>query len=245
LATGHHVASKLLCPLIRRTQVDLPGTACTWQVSTTTITDGISRPQTFLLDVCTSGFPLPLCQKQPLSDTPYRHQFLYPEISMPQKHDDQIETIRKMINKISYGFMVTAESQDGALHGRPMATAEVEVGMQSLWFATQRDSGKVEELASDSRVFVGYGSAGGQDWVALTGTGRVVDDREKINELWSPIWKNWFEGPDDPNLVLIEVTPQVAEYWDGNNKIIAMLKLAFTAVTGKKTSDGDHGKVAV
>ncbi|MFT3785021.1 MAG: pyridoxamine 5'-phosphate oxidase family protein [Tepidisphaeraceae bacterium] len=154
------------------------------------------------------------------------------------KHDK----VRSLINKIGTAFMVT-HSSGGQMHGRPMAVAEVKDGVESLWFATQRNSGKTEELASDDHVFLGFVNATGSDWVTVNGRGRIVDDRAKNRELWSPIWKNWFSGPEDPNLVLIEVTPESAEYWDNGSQAIAMLKFAVAAVTGKKMNEGDHGHV--
>ena len=84
---------------------------------------------------------------------------------------NKLEKIRSMINKIGSAFMVT-QSQRGSRHGRPMATAEVAENATSIWFATQRDSGKVEELEADDRVFLGYGNSTGTE-IAIT----VLDTR--------------------------------------------------------------------
>ncbi len=156
---------------------------------------------------------------------------------------DQKSQLKKIINDSHTAMMVT--HGNGALHGRPMATAEVKEDLANLWFASQKDSGKVEELQSDDRVFLGYNNTSGSEWATVNGRGRIVTDRAKIKELWSPIWKNWFEGPDDPNLVLIEVEPDSAEYWDSGSKAIQMLKFAMTAVTGKKVDSGEHAKVGL
>lgn len=145
----------------------------------------------------------------------------------------------EIVNHSKTAFMVTRTSGDG-LHGRPMANAEVAEDFEFIYFATQRDSGKVHEFQSDDRVYLGYTNASGSEWASINGKARLVDDRAKIQELWSPIWKNWFTGPDDPNLVLIEVTPESAEYWDTGNKLVAMFKFAAAAVTGKHMDEGEH-----
>ena len=160
-------------------------------------------------------------------------------------HDTETEqrtTLRRIINAAHTAFLVT-NSPDKGPHGRPMVTGEVAEAMSAFYFPTDKNSGKVEELASDDRVFLGYVS--GNEWASVSGRGSIVSDRAKIKEIWTDLWKNWFEGPDDPKLVLIQVTPELAEYWDSNNRAIVLAKMAYTAVTGQKTKVGDHAKLSL
>jgi len=150
--------------------------------------------------------------------------------------------LSKMVNGARTAFMVT-RSGDHGMHGRPMQTAEVTEDFQKLYFSNARDSGKTREIKNDDHVFLGYSNSSGAEWVCINGRARVVDDRAKIKELWNPIWKNWFKGPDDPNLVLIEVTPESAEYWDSGSQVIEMFKFAIAAVTGKHMDEGEHERV--
>ena len=152
--------------------------------------------------------------------------------------------VRDMINKIGTAFMVT-HGDNGSLHGRPMANARLDETWDTIWFATQKSSGKAFELKDDAHIFLGYGNASGSDYVTVTGTGRIVNDRAKIKELWSPFWKAWFDGPEDPNLVLIAVTPSEAEYWDSGSRVLALLKMAAAGVTGKKLEVGENQKVSM
>ena len=108
------------------------------------------------------------------------------------------EHLRKIINDAHVGMMVT-RSSDGGMHGRPMANAQVEEDFDEIWFATSRSSAKVDELARDDRVFLGYTNASGSEWAAVSGRARTVDDRAKVEQLWEPMWKNWWTGPDDPD----------------------------------------------
>ena len=115
--------------------------------------------------------------------------------------------------------------------------------MEVLYFPTERTSAKVGELLADDHVFLGY--VNGSEWATVTGRGKIVDDKAKNKELWNPLWKNWFTGPDDPNMVLIAVTPELAEYWDSASRAIVLAKMAYTAVTGQKTQIGEHAKLAL
>lgn len=159
--------------------------------------------------------------------------------TIDQKADQKAE-VRAIINAAHMAFLVTHSANTGP-HGRPMANAAVGEAVEEIWFASQRDTLKIEELAADDRVFLGYTS--GTKWATVNGRAKLVEDRAKALELWSDVWKNWFTGPDDPNLILIQVLPDHAEYWDGGSKIIQMLKFATTAVTGIKTSSGTHARV--
>jgi len=152
------------------------------------------------------------------------------------------DKLGNIINDSKTAFMVSRTPED-TLHGRPMATAEVGEDFNKIWFASRRESGKIEELKADNRVFLGYTNASGSEWASVNGRARIVDDRAKVQELWSPLWRNWFSGPDDPELILIEVHPETAEYWDSGSKAIAMVKFAIAAVTGKHLNEGEHERV--
>src|SRR5690606_275638 len=111
------------------------------------------------------------------------------------------------------------------VHGRPMARAEVGDELRESWFATQRDSGKVEGIEADPRVYLGFTNGSGSEWASVNGRAQVIDDPEKRRGLWTPLWKNWFEGPDDPPIVLICVTPEEAEYWDAGSRLELLAKM--------------------
>ena len=161
----------------------------------------------------------------------------------PPTEEEKRRKLVSIVNKADTAFMVTRIGN--SMHGRPMANAQVEDDFDTLWFATQKSSGKVQELAADSEVCLGYTNGSGSEWASVTGHGRSVENRAKIKQLWNPIWKNWFEGPDDPNLVLIAVTPESAEYWDTGSRALAMFKFAVAAVTGAKMDEGENQRVDV
>jgi hypothetical protein len=47
---------------------------------------------------------------------------------------------------------------------------------------------------------------------------RRMQQRMKIEELWSPLIKTWFtEGVDDPRITVIKVTPTEGYYWDNKH----------------------------
>ena len=90
-----------------------------------------------------------------------------------------------------------------------------------------------------------YADTGAQHYLSLTAYAQIVDDRKKIEALWTPLAKAWFEqGKEDPDITLIKVHPDVGHYWDTKNgKLISMIKIAAAALTGNQPDAGVHGSV--
>lgn len=139
--------------------------------------------------------------------------------------------------------MLTTRRADGLLHSRPMGTREIDSD-GVLWFFTADDSGKVQEIYHEQMVNVSYLNSSDQIYVSLAGQASLSRDRGKIRELWTPALKAWFtQGVEDPNLALIRVDIQAIDYWEGPGKIVTLLKLAKSAVTGNPSHLGEHGSI--
>lgn len=155
---------------------------------------------------------------------------------------------RELLEEFGLAMLVT-RAGDGQLHGRPMALAEVEPD-GTLWFATDRHSGKMNELAQDGHVVVTMQSR--TKFVSLSGTAAPVEDRERISRLWKTEWKVWFPGgKDDPNIVLLRVAGRSGEYWDnsGTSGVKYLIEAGRALITGERPDVGHdpkvHGKVAL
>ena len=70
-------------------------------------------------------------------------------------------------------------------------------------------------------------------------------DRAMIDELWRPEFKIWFpEGKDDPEIALLRVSLEKAEYWDSPSSTIGYaLSFVSSLVTGKQPDLGENRKV--
>ena len=141
--------------------------------------------------------------------------------------------------------MVTTVQPDGALHTRPLATLRYENDGQ-LWFYTAIDSAKVDEVSNDIRASVAFADIEQDAYVAASGVAEVVNDRQRIRDLWTTFAKPWFpEGPDDPNLALLRVRVERAEYWTSPGKAAYLFNVAKAAVTGKRASMGENHKLTL
>jgi general stress protein 26 len=123
------------------------------------------------------------------------------------------DPVRRKISDIAREFdsaMLVTHTPRGGLHARPMSIVRVEPEA-SLWFATRLQSPKVDEVNADHQVLVVMQSTNRN--LSITGQARIVRDPNLAHELWNEGLRLWFRGPDDPELALLLVEPQEAEYW--------------------------------
>lgn len=152
---------------------------------------------------------------------------------------ESVEKLGALIRGIPVAMLTTVEP-DGSLHSRPMATQDFDFDGQ-LWFFTGADTAKVHEIDRDHHVNLTYAAPSDNLYIAVSGMARLVRDPVKAKELWSPIHRAWFpEGLDDPNLALLRVDVEKAEYWDSpSSKAVRLFGFAKAVLTGK--SYGEEG----
>ncbi|MCF6506743.1 pyridoxamine 5'-phosphate oxidase [Blastococcus sp. MG754426] len=149
--------------------------------------------------------------------------------------------VAELIKGERFGFLTTT-APGGKLTSRPMTLQEVEFD-GDLWFYAERGSHPVEHVTASPQVNVGIGSGG--TWVSLTGHARVVDDLAKKKELWNGGVEAWFPGgPEDPDVVLIKVEGESAEYWDSpGGRLATAFSFVKAKATGERIDAGENRKV--
>lgn len=159
-------------------------------------------------------------------------------------HAEDVKTLGKLIAGIKTAMLTTAEP-DGTLRSRPMATQKAEDFDGTLWFFTRDESPKVEEVKKDAQVNLAYSDTTHQTYVSVSGRASVVRDEAKAKELWTPAMKAWFpKGLDAPDLVLLKVEVEKAEYWDtAPSAVVHLVGFVKATLTGKPYHPGDHAKV--
>ena len=141
--------------------------------------------------------------------------------------------------------MMTTTEADHSLRSRPMYTQQAEFDGQ-LWFFTKDNAPKTDEIESDRHINLAYANPNDDTYISVSGTARLVHDKQKAEELWSPMVKAWFpEGLDDPHLGLIRVEPTQAEYWDASaSKMVQLFKMGKAVVQGEEAGNlGDNKKL--
>jgi general stress protein 26 len=161
-----------------------------------------------------------------------------------QARSDDLKKLRDMIKDIDF-CMLTTIDESGDPHSRPMSSnGDVDANGQ-LWFFTGASSHKVIEVRKAPKVNVSFADPKNQKYVSVTGTAELVRDRNKIEELWRPEFKMWFpEGKDDPEISLLRIRLEKAEYWDSPSSTIGYaLSFLSSIVTGNEPEFGENKKV--
>ena len=163
-------------------------------------------------------------------------------------NENQLEKIYGLLKDFSTVILVTMGGPT-CCHDRPMAVAQVDENTD-LWLFTSGDSEKVRQIGADSRVQI-HAQQGYTSCVILAGRATVVEDRAMIREIWKPSFKVWFpEGAEDPNIVLLRIKGEEAEYWDssGVNRfryLYQSIKAIATGTTPEINEGEQHGNVAL
>lgn len=152
-------------------------------------------------------------------------------------NQEAIDKVRELIKDIETA-MLTTVSEEG-LVSRPMQTQDIEFD-GNLWFLTKKDTGKFHELLRNRQVNVAYA---GQAFVSIRGEAELVNDVEKVKEIWSPAYAKILQTDyDDPSLVLIKVQADTAEYLDSGN-MLEMAKFLFRRLMDKNTEGTDMNRI--
>jgi general stress protein 26 len=156
---------------------------------------------------------------------------------------EAVEKLGQLIKDINVAMLTTA-MPDGTLRSRPMMTQQTEFD-GDLWFFTGASSPKVHEIEDDQHVNLSYAAPDDNRYVSVSGRATVVRDRQKTEELWKPMYKAWFpEGLDDPDLSLLKVDVEQAEYWDtSSNTFVHLVGFAKAVATGERYEPGDNEKI--
>jgi general stress protein 26 len=143
--------------------------------------------------------------------------------------------------------MLTTRRADGHLVSRPLQTQRRTTGAD-LWFMTNAETEKFEEIAKDPHVNVSYYRDRTREWVSVSGRAILSKDRDLIDSLYKADWKAWLGdtgdgkrdgGPHDPRIALILVEADSVTYMKKDRPTPVIL---FEIVKGMIT--GEPPKVA-
>lgn len=159
--------------------------------------------------------------------------------------EDAVKKLKELAEKARTCMFVTL-TETRPLPARPMALQGIDDN-GILYFFSTATSNKNYEIQNDPHVQLFFENNGHSEYLSVYGKAVISRDRDKIGQLWTPMAKAWFhDGPDDPDLTLISVTPEDCSYWDTkHNRMVALLKIAVSMATGKTMDDGVEGKLEV
>ncbi|MBA2676450.1 pyridoxamine 5'-phosphate oxidase family protein [Ramlibacter sp.] len=144
--------------------------------------------------------------------------------------------------------MLTHRHPEGALHAHPltMQNRDLEPG-DPIYFFVSKKTELGQRLLSDGNVCVNYADPDKDVYVSISGNATISEDMALKKKLFNALAKAWFPGgAEDPDLELVAVAIQHAEYWNvKESKATQVLKMAAAAVSGKPPEMGEHRELHV
>ena len=124
-----------------------------------------------------------------------------------------IDRLWQIVDGVEFPFLVTI-GEDGCPRGRPMVLLNREGGV--LWFATSRASRKVAQIKADSRVSILCVDTAHFNHASVRGRAEVVDDQKMKILFWREEWRDEWDGPSDPDYVLLKIVGVSGAYYHGD-----------------------------
>lgn len=113
--------------------------------------------------------------------------------------------------------------EDG--HSRPMtAMVEGDAG-GPIWSFTGKPNAIAAHLSQQRRAIAAFIAKSHDLFASIHGNLVIDNDRAVIDRLWNPFIGAWFNGKDDPNLVLLRFDAEHAQVWLNENNLLAGVKL--------------------
>lgn len=89
-----------------------------------------------------------------------------------------------------------------------------------LYTATSKETDKAEELEENphTHILLGYeGEEFGDEYVEYEGKVSIKDTKELKDKLWNESMEQWFDGKDDPNLIILQIEPDEIKLMNKND----------------------------
>ena len=153
-----------------------------------------------------------------------------------------IDRAWELMKKIGFAMLVTRDGDK--LRARPMSAC-LERENNAIYFLTEARRHKDDEIARNPNINLSFADAGDQKYVSVSGTAVVSNDRAKIKQLFSTPAKAWWDSAEDPNIRVLKIVPDDAEFWDTPGSVISYVEMATAAVTGSRPEIGDNREVTL
>ncbi|GAA2188151.1 MULTISPECIES: pyridoxamine 5'-phosphate oxidase family protein [Leucobacter] len=142
------------------------------------------------------------------------------------------ETVIDVMREERFVMLSTA-TPDGKIVSHPMTPQEV-TDAGDVWFFIGLQGDQADAIRANPQVNLAFAETG--SWLSVSGLAEFVTDEAKARELWDGEVDAYFDGGlDDPNLGLLRVTGESAQYWGvPGGKVAAAVKIAAAKITGSE-----------
>jgi general stress protein 26 len=151
-----------------------------------------------------------------------------------------IDRVWELINEIPVAMVVTREGQH--MRARPMAMRPAR-DEGAIEFLTDVDTPKAHEIRRDETICLALADNREQKYLSIVGHAEIIDDRNRVKEIWSIYDKAFWPDKNDPRIRILRVTPESAEFWEGAGRVVTAVKLVAAIASGERMHIGENETV--
>ncbi|MGB7404712.1 MAG: pyridoxamine 5'-phosphate oxidase family protein [Pacificimonas sp.] len=131
--------------------------------------------------------------------------------------DRNLAQLAETMKAIDIAMLVT-KTKGAKIAARPMSNNKDVSREDGTTFHFAHDDGRIDDdLKADKQCGLTY--AEGDFYAAVQGQGTLHRDRATLEKHWKPELEKWFEnGLDTDGIILIEVSPDRIDWWDGREE---------------------------
>lgn len=121
-----------------------------------------------------------------------------------------------------------ADADEG--HVRPM-TAQLDGDEGPIWFFGSKDSELARSLGATGsrRAIFTFTEKGHLLFASVQGSLHVEKRPDMVDRLWNPFVAAWYEGKDDPKLLLMRMDAGQGQIWLNGSSLLAGIKMLMGA----------------
>lgn len=164
---------------------------------------------------------------------------------MASTEQQERDKLWEMIGEHEVAMLTTRDGN--VLRSRPMFL-HPDRHYDALWFFTSTDDHLVDEVRRANDVNIALQDEEQSHYVSLSGNAEVINDREKMAQLWSPEISRWYAHlkVDAPDTRLVRVRLVQGQYWDEEARAMSrMWEMARAGVAGEKPDLVETDKVSM
>jgi general stress protein 26 len=153
-----------------------------------------------------------------------------------------IDHLWSLIDEIPVAMVVTQQTHGEHMRARPMAVRAAR-DERAIYFLTDVDAPKAEEIRRNDGVCLALADNRGRRYVSVSGNAEIIDDRERIEKLWSVYDRAFWPDKNDPRIRILRVTIGSAEFWEGAGAVVTTVKLVAAMASGERVQIGENEKI--
>jgi general stress protein 26 len=138
-------------------------------------------------------------------------------------NNDVKEKVLQILENNKVGTLATVKNSKP--HSRYMTFFNEEL---KLYTATSKETDKTEEIQENPNVhiLIGYDGEGlGDAYLEIEGRASVNASEDLKEKVWNDHLKPWFDGPNDPNYIVLEIQPTDVRVMNSKDSSFETLEL--------------------